>query len=558
MNGKALFSTVAHLLPPTFLFVASVVLVGIINGHDMLKDLNRVTLYTYHKASVNRDKALEIHDTKGEFAWLGDVGDVDHCLDMSTLKYPRVSFIPGDDPLGPSCQIFFEARADAADPQAIVITPTYTQQGVSGCRDGSFPIAVSGGAPGDMRTGTVTIARATPADRVVWTVTVTGVSLPSSGYTLAQQAQWATCLRRRIALAQQYLNHTSCQQESSQLCTCVAAFAGKVANPDHVLKPTLAAKNGLQALLVLGVDRCLQLRRAHDVREPAGQPYVRTDALLYFAVALLLNALHHVLMLFQVDPRWRVGAHLTWLLLLLVLISGGEVAVALTLLLASVPLLLYELFAYSNLPEEGRVDGGFYLHPVAFDVCLCALSLFTLVERGVVQREYLLVEILKCHAVAAIYGAATWLHRHMLREGTDDGRIFFTADVEYAYRLLYMVALAGSADTLLIPYPAKSEFSLHWLLPLAFTYFSLSNPSIARPLLARLKDPVHAPEAKMHGSEGGPHYNHLSSLLCLGVGFVVWGYLVLDYLRAYGAIHFFYPSYLYPWPRALPLAVRSP
>lgn len=556
MNGKV-FSIVAHLLPPTFLFVASVVLVGIINGHQTLRDLNRVTLYTYHKPDVNRDKALEVHDTKGEYAWLGDVGDVDHCLDMSALRYPRVSFIPGDDPLGPSCQIFFEARPDAGNAQGIVITPTYTQQGVSGCRDGSYPIAVTAGAAGDMRTGTVTIARATPADRVVWTVTVTGVSLPSSGYTLAQQAQWALCLKRRTALAQQYLNHTSCQQESSQLCSCVSAFAGKVANPHYVLKPALAAKNGLQALLVEGVDRCLQLRRAHDVRVAASSPFVRTDALLYFAVALLINALHHVLMLWRVPPSWRVGAHLTWLLLLPVLASGGEVAVGLTLLLVSVPLLAYELFAYFNLPEEGRVDGGFYLHPVAFDVCLCALSLFTLVERGVVQREYLLVEILKCHAIAAVYAAATWFYRHMLREDSEDGRVFCTADVEYGYRLLYMVALAGSADTLLVPYPAKSCFSLHWLLPLAFTYVSLCNPSISRPLLARLKDPVHAPEAKMHGGERGPHYNHLSALLCLAVGFVVWGYLVLDYLRAYGAVHFFYPSYLYPWPPALPLAVRA-
>ena len=68
---------------------------------------------------------------------------------------------------------------------------------------------------------------------------------------------------------------------------------------------------------------------------------------------------------------------------------------------------------------------------------------------------------------------------------------------------------------------------------------------------------MHGPEGKAHGGAHGLHYNHLSAVLCVGVGLVMWGYFLLDYVRAYGAGHFLYPSYLYPSEGGLALLVRS-
>ena len=383
------------------------------------------------------------------------------------------------------------------------------------------------------------------------------VSGGAGGFAFANGDAWAACRERRRELAQQYLGNTSCQADYSPMCTCVRAFTNKLTNINHALRARPSSSQSLEDVLRAGVEQCIALRRPHDVRQSAGPRYARSKALLVFVLALFFNS---VLLAFGSMPPgagYTIALHVAWLLLFFLssllagLLSGGQAEFQ-TVLATLLPAFLLHggyHFLVENFVAYDTPSPKPYLHPVVFDLCLCSLTLFTLVERGVVQNELLLVEIFKCHAVALIYMATVWYHRHMAVES--ERANWAVAPVHQAHVLLVVVALAAASDSLLVPYATKTGFELHWLLPLAFTFLAISNPGWVYALNAQLKSHPDDPSSRAYGPA---HFNCLAGAIALGFGFVFWGYFLRDYIRVYGAAHFPYGT-LVDLP--LPLLTRA-
>jgi hypothetical protein len=573
---------VGHVLPPFTFFIASLVIFLVIRGNERLDQLDRVTLYKYTKASVDRDKALRNNSVAdAQWAWLGDKDDTARCLDMTRHNYPRVSFQQGSDPTGPTCLISLGAVPVQGQANKIEIMSSFSTTSTVGCRPGTYQIKISGGTGGPIAGPLLFIGVQTEGTgeeaktQVSVTIPNPQVDVGSSAYTAGSLDAWSACLVRRVALAQQFLGNTSCANESSQLCSCVYAFAGKVLDPSRKLKAVLAKGETLQDVLLGGVDQCIKLRRVHDVREASSGVYVRSWALLTFALALFFNSILYLVDRMESQVWTRLVAHVVcFFLLFFAFLNNADPSVVLAVLLPVLLLMAYDLYVSIWVaPSDLMIGAQPYLHPVAFSVCLCNLTLFTLVERGVVQSEYLLVEVIKCHAIAAVYAANAWYHRYRClvedpkREsmlGRAEAPGLLTSNVEAAQRLLFVVALAAAADTLLIPYPTKVPFQLHWLLPLAFVYISLTNPSWAHALLNRMRLGPTEPESILRGSDGYfDHFNALAAVMVFSVGLVLMGYFIVDHIRAFGAEQFPYASYLVypslgsPETNALPLLVRA-
>jgi hypothetical protein len=554
MSGCA--HALAHTLVPSVLLLASVVLVGMTRTDGIQSALDLVSVFAYTKAPV--DRAAALHDnTRGQAVrpWHADPADAAHCLDMSYFNFPSVKFVPGADPTSPTCQIAFSL---ALAGQHIRVTPVY-DHGALTCRQGIYPLQVTGATSG-VPSVSLSLSIEGNGTHLLMSIPALIAGGPD-GFAFANRAAWAACRDRRWELARQYLGNTSCASpDFSPMCTCVHAFVGKLTNLNHRLRPQLADGQSLEDTLRTGVDRCIALRRHHDVRTETGPKYARSKALLVFALALFFNSILLALgPLLQPAAAYTAAAHAVWLGLFLLstllagLLSGGQAefhTVLATLLPAfflhgAYHFLVEHFIAYD--PASPKP----YLHPVVFDLCLCSLTLFTLVERGVVQSEYLLAEVFKCHAIALLYMAAVWYHRHMAASDVSARTVFSASTVHQGYTILVIVALAAAADSLLVPYPAKAPFELHWLLPLAFTFLALSNPGWVYALNAQLKFHPNDPASRVYGPA---HFNCLAAALSLGIGFVLWGYFLRDYIRVYGAAHFPYGTLA---DLRLPLLIRS-
>lgn len=571
------YHKLGHVLPPFIFFIASMVIFLVIRGNSRLDALDRVTLYKYAKATVNRDKAL--WNSSQGVAWLKDQTDADHCLDMTALNQPVAKFVTGSDPTGPTCQILLGTEAVSGNVNALRITPSFSEDTVRGCEPGQYAVEVFGGASGPVSGTTLYIGiqvDGSGADAVTKvSVTVPGLAdITGKGYTPASRTAWANCLKRRVEMAMQFVTNTSCEQDSSQLCSCVWAFAGKLTDPSRKLAAVLPNRMTLQDALLGGVDKCIQLRRVHDVRTSSPGVYLRSWALFSFAMALFFNSVIYLVDRMPSDKdsvassaTVRVVVHAAfYLVLFAAFANGADGAVVATILVPISLLLIYDLYVEIVVTPD-LIGPRPYLHPVAFSVCLCNLTLFTLVERGVVQTEYLLVEVVKCHAISAVYAANAWYHRYRYQTEDPTGRGgdsahgrgagLLTSNVENAQRLLVVVALAAAADTLLLPYPSKLPFQLHWLLPLVFVYIAMNNPSWAHALLHREKHNPSEPENVLHKEDNYHYLNSQAAALVFSMGLVLMGYFVVDHIRAYGPVDFAYPSYLSQADGGLPLMAHA-
>jgi hypothetical protein len=174
-----------------------------------------------------------------------------------------------------------------------------------------------------------------------------------------------------------------------------------------------------------------------------------------------------------------------------------------------------------------------FLHPVAFNLCLGSLTLFTLVERGVVQSDYLIVELFKVHGIAALYMGVTWYNRHVA-EKVRGASIYTSIYVQQAYLLLWLVALSAAFDTSLVPYASKKGWELHWGLPLAFTCWAFANPSWFHTLPLKINT---------GGGEGDlMRYNDLGGSLAFLFGAILWVYSLRTHIQIFGASNYAYPS----------------
>jgi hypothetical protein len=534
MSASACARALAHILAPAALLLATVVLIAMTRSDGVQSDLDLVSLFSYTKASVSRDAAL-FNNTRAAagLLWHGDASDAAHCLDMSYFNFPSVRFVAGADPTTPTCQIGFSLAQVGSD---IRVTPVF-KQGVLTCRRGIYPLQISGGAGG---VASVSLNLNIDVNGTNLLMSVPGLV---TGFDFSKGAAWAACRERRRELAQQYLGNTSCQADYSPMCTCVRAFAGKLTNLNHPLRARPSPGQSLEDVLSAGVEQCIALRRPHDVRQIAGPQYARSKALLVFVLALFFNSALHAFGALTPGTGYTIAIHVVWLLLFFLssllagLLSGGQAEFQ-TVLSTLMPAFFihggYHFFV-ENFVVYDTPSPRPHLHPVAFDLCLCSLTIFTLVERGVVQSELLMAEIFKCHAVTLIYMATVWYHRHMAVASERPN--WAVAPVHQAHVLLVIVALAAASDSLLVPYATKTAFELHWLLPLAFTFLALSNPGWVHALNSQLKSHPDDPSSRAYGPA---HFNCLAGAISLAFGLVFWGYFLRDYIRVYGAAHFPY------------------
>jgi hypothetical protein len=231
--------------------------------------------------------------------------------------------------------------------------------------------------------------------------------------------KFSDCRDVRLALANNILNSTACEHPmASPMCACVQAFTSRLTAWNGKLKGLPAPGVKLQDVLVHCVERCVELRRTHDIRDPMDNSYAQSNVLFIFSLALFFNALYAMAVTRISSILVHIGLLVTYFAVTLLICllnanqgeSMSEMGTTLAILLpaffviGTYGIILRFTLAY----DEGRLSiPAPFLHPVTFDLCLCSLTLFTLVERGVVQSEYLIVEVLKCHAVAAIYVAIT-------------------------------------------------------------------------------------------------------------------------------------------------------
>jgi hypothetical protein len=538
-----------HVLAAAILLIGTIILISMAHSaSDILKKTDFVTLYTYKKAVVNRDKALVnlTAANKASTFWLSDKLDTKHCLDMSFYAYPTVSFTPGMDPTSPTCQISFGVATTATQGQ-VQISAVYTGD-VASCAPGTYPLQINQGSG---VVATVPNLIITPKTETINGSAQLGFDLSVSGsfgYNYATyNDDWTACRNARRALADQYLTNTSCETEASPMCTCVRSFTDKIVDWNTKLKYEPKAGIYLEDVLLAGVGRCMDLRRAHDVPVPIEQKYARSRPLLIFALTLLLNAVYFASEGFverhiREDRRWMAQAAFLLTLFVAALLAclldaesgaAGEWRTMLTMLLPAFAVHgLYEAIAEGMFRPEGPTP---FMHPVAFDLCLGALTLFTLVERGVVQSEYLIVELLKVHAVAALYMGITWYHRN---HGAKAGgvAIYESPYVQQAYLLLWLVGMGAAFDTSLVPYPSKKGWELHWLLPVAFTFWGFASPSWfhSLPISTRLGGGPGAGVISAHSD--------LTGLIAFLFGALLWGYALRTHIQVYGAQHYAYPS----------------
>jgi len=560
----------AHVFFAGVLFVASVVLVSISHGDKLERGLDFVTLYRYTKAVADKGKALDaIAASVSRSSWATDLEDRAHCLDMSFYHFPSVSFFPESDPTSPTCQITLNLASGDGIGQVKIAGIFADPKAIVNCQPGTYPLRITGGA------GTVGLqpyltiqahSLTFNASDPVLTIGNSGaVSLGNSTLLLSTTGSvafnynlftgdFATCKKSRQDLADVIQTSSSCEHgSSSPLCQCVHVFTSKLTNWNSKLKASYGPDLMLKDVLVNGIGRCIDLKRPHDVRKAVANTYARSSALLIFALALFFNSFLGVIRPLvsgsSMPTVWQALGLVVYGVSIFVAAmfdaenSVGEFGIALAVTLPVFFVhggycLLLKYYEGYNTDRQPTPEP--FLHPVTFDLCLCALTLFTLVERGVVQYEYLIVEIFKCHAVAAIYIAVTWFHRYGNQSRSppstsdgDAGGIFAAASVQQAYLTLVMVGLGAACAPMVVPYPAKRCFELHWLLPGAFTYLALGNPAWAHSLKV---------SAKLNSGAVVEGFNEVAGILALLFGGTLWGYFLQDHIQIYGSAHFPYPA----------------
>lgn len=525
----------AHLGFSAVFFLAAVVLVAVSHSEDLGRNMDFVKLYTYTKAShsksdISRDITAYTKEVSG--AWINDETDASKCLDMTSFWFPGYTFAAGADPrIAGSCVFTINLKLGPMEGQLQIGSVTTTQ--TSGCAQGQYtPLWTVANSDGVI-TGAPKITIA--ADKTfTFEDTVIGYDFKTF------DADFKSCMSKRRALANFVHTKTGCEYGyASPMCTCVRAFTARVESWGAKLNWKPKGAMLLGDVLVGGVERCMDLRRTHDVREATDKEYARSSALLIFAVALFFNGIMSVLMryaFFRGSVWFHVGFFLIYFAAVLStgLADGdGSVAEFWTVLILTLPAFLvhggYLVLLSGYFRGQTETAPPPFLHPVTFDVCFSALNLFTLTERGVVQLEYLLVELLKGHAVAAVYIGLVWYHRY-----GKDREVLTSEFVQQAYVLLYAVGLLGSVSGVVTPYPAKKCFELHWLLPGAFTYVAYATLGWSQHLKM---------STKLNAPAGGVvhNYNAATGFLVLILGAILWGHFLAEHIQLYGVKHFAYP-----------------
>lgn len=533
-------SAIAHLAFAAVFLLTAVILVSVSHGYKVSENLDFVKIYDYKKSAPKRGDAvgaIRAHVASDAGKWINDAADTEGCRDMVNYWWPTVTL----QGLTTSATCNFKVNLKTGPMEGQLQVKDITLVSVSTCVAGTYTILL---ALANGNTGTITASGTMPAVTIAadknMTFTNAGTILGYDFKTLSKN--YVNCIAKRKALSDKMHEVTECGNGfSSPLCTCVRAFTARIQSWQSRLGAETKEKLAMGEVVSRGVERCMQLRRSHDVREPIEQVYARSSALLVFAVALVLNALLNVLSAYDLLEKtmWYAAYFVLYFVAILFtsLLDRKDSGLSQfqTVLAMTLPAFLVHggycvlLHAYSNAKVASH-DLPF-LHPVTFDICLCALTLFTLVERGVVQTEYLVAEVLKCHVVAAVYIAVVWYNCYGRGKEALD-----TEFVQQAYLTLFVVGLVSSLSSVVTPYAVKSCFELHWLLPGALTYLAFVNPgwSVHLRMAAKLKVPF---------ASAVYNFNSVAGFLVLLVGGILLGEFFTEYFQIYGAKNFAWPVY---------------
>ena len=529
-------SAFAHLGFAAVFLLTAVILVTVSHQYGVSKNLDFVKIYDYKKSAPKRSDvvdSLRAHVASDGGKWINDANDVEGCRDMVNYWWPTATTTAN------SATCVFKINLKLGPMEGQLQVKDITQVSVTACTAGTYPITLT------LANGnTGTISGTMPSVVIAADKNMTFANAANIlGYDFKTlHKNYISCITKRNNLTEKMHTLTECENGfSSPLCTCVRAFTGRIQSWQSRLGAVTDGKLPMGEVVTRGVERCMQLRRSHDVREPIDNVYARSSALLVFAVALVANALLNVLNAYDLLERTL------WYSIFFVLYFVAVIFTSLldnkdsgmsqfqTVLAMTLPAFLVHggyciMLHASSITKAASYDLPF-LHPVTFDICLCALTLFTLVERGVVQTEYLVAETLKCHVVAAVYIAVFWYHCYGRgREALE------TEFVQQAYLILFIVGLVSSLSSAVTPYATKECFELHWLLPGALTYLAFVNPgwSVHLRMAAKLKVPM---------SSAVYNFNSVAGFLVLLLGGMLLANFLTEYFQIYGAKNFAWPVY---------------
>jgi len=543
----------AHLVFALVFLLLVAVVIGYSNTYNLSKNLNFVQIYNYKKSLPDRTGAVDAvrsyitDSSKG--AWINDAAS--KCRDLQAYWWPTAGFAAGATPIvANTCDFKINLQLGPMEGQ-VKLRGDVTWVSRTTCTTNTaynVVLTLPSGSDGTLTTPSITATITGTTGAYIVTFSDPNVVW---GYNFGVlNGNFQTCLTSRQNLADAIHNATDCQGGfSSPLCTCVRAFTARLTSWQSRL--VTAGSGGLKYgdVLVKGVQRCTDLRRSHDVRERTSYVYVHSTALVVFAVALVCNGIFNLLSLFEYTSKLLQNSMYYGFFFLLyglavflpaLLISNGSGNAELETTFAMVVPAFFVHGAYLAMlrpamrmmsVEEKKSYEIPFLHPVTFDICLCALTLFTLVERGVVQTEYLVAEVLKCHAVAGVYIALMYYHCYGRRNAALDSE-----GVQQAYLILYVVGLFASVSSLVVPYALRQNFEFHWLLPGVLTYVAYANTgwSVSLPMAAKLRNAKGVPLVVYN-------FNAVAGFLVLFVGALFLSKFLTIYFQIYGAKHFAWP-----------------
>ena len=528
------WSAYAHFGFAFAFFLAAVIVVAQSHSEQIGKNLDFVRLYKYTKAVYSKsDVSNDLVQYMKTNAWINDAEDKDKCLDMTTFWWPQYTWPSGagSNPISATCTFTINLELGPMEGQLRI--KSVTPGTVTGCQAGQYTPQWT--VP---ESGTVT---SSPKVTIAADKTITFETSVIGYNFMAFNAQFLACQYKRGNLTKFVHEKTGCQYGyASPMCTCVRAFTTRFAAWGTRLNWKPQGKMLLGDVLSEGVARCIELRRTHDKREEVEKVYARSSALMIFAIALLFNGVLNVL------QRYKFFVDMYWAQILFfavyfagVLIAGfvdgdSKGAEFETVLALALPAFLvhgtYLVLLFSYFKSQLDECPPPFLHPVTFDICYSALNLFTLTERGVIQLEYLVAEVLKGHAVAAVYIGVLWYHRY-----AKDRDILSSEFVQQAYVLMYAGGLVMAGSSLFTPYPIKKCFEMHWLLPLIFTYAAFSTSGWHHSL--KMSTSLNTPAGSVVNN-----YNAATGFIVLLVAVIFWSYFLSDHIQIYGVKHYAYPT----------------
>lgn len=543
----------AHLVFALVFLLLVGIVIGYSNTYNLSKNLNFIAIYNYKKSlpdksgAVNTIQTYISDSTKG--AWINDAAS--KCRDLQVYWWPTAGFNVASTPIvANACDFKINLQLGPMEGQ-VKLRGDVTWVSRTTCTTNTaynVVLTLPSGSDGTLTTPSITATITGTTGAYIVTFSDPNVVW---GYNFGVlNGNFQTCLTSRQNLADTIHNATECQAGfSSPLCTCVRAFTARLTSWQSRL--VTASSGGLKYgdVLVKGVQRCTDLRRSHDIRERTSYVYVHSTALVVFAVALVCNGIFNLLSLFEYTSQLLQNSMYYGFFFLLyglavflpsLLISNGSGTAELETTFAMVFPAFFVHGAYLAMlrpamrmmsVEEKKSYEIPFLHPVTFDICLCALTLFTLVERGVVQTEYLVAEVLKCHAVAGVYIALMYYHCYGRRNAALDSE-----GVQQAYLILYVVGLFASVSSLVVPYALRQNFEFHWLLPGVLTYVAYANTgwSVSLPMAAKLRNARGASLVVYN-------FNAVAGFLVLFVGAIFLSKFLTVYLQIYGAKNFTWP-----------------